>query len=59
MFEILDNTLPSIWKFKRRLLDVIAIWPDLFDEERFLDNFSGYQKIEREKFENIRKFIEI
>lgn len=59
MFEVLSNTVPSIWRVKVFDEGEILIGPELFFEEYFYDNYSEGYDYETEEYEKIRPLLEV
>ncbi len=56
MFEIIDGKLPpNLIASRCDLLSDLLLWPPLFYEEDFFENFSDWQEPERKAFEELRK----
>jgi hypothetical protein len=58
LFEIVEGNVPSEWTMKIRENGKICVWPKLFYQEDFLENFSEHQYNERNEFAALRKVIE-
>ncbi|WP_078127763.1 hypothetical protein [Leptospira alexanderi] len=58
LFEIVDNTVSSEWKAKLRENGRFTLWPEMFYEEDFWENFSDWQTDERERFKILRERME-
>lgn len=58
LFEVIDNTVPREWKLKIWSKEEITLWPNLFYEDGFLENFAEREKKERGMFEALRIAIE-
>ncbi len=58
LFEIIDDNVSSEWKIKVWEVGEVTLWPDLFYEEKFLENFAERENDERRFFEDLRKRIE-
>ncbi len=57
--EITEDQIPAIWKGKIwDEDDSFTLWPELFYDEGFAENFSDYEEKERQQFEVLRKEIE-
>ena len=44
LFKIVDDGVPREWKIKIRSNNEITLWPYLFYEEGFLENFAEMEK---------------
>lgn len=58
LFEIVENTFHNNIKFKMWEGNESTLWPGLFYEEGFLENFAEREKRERLLFEELRNEIE-
>ncbi len=58
LFEIIDNTIPEVWLFGIQKYGGVTLWPKMFYEKDFWENFTDHQKDERNRFESLRKIIE-
>ena len=58
LFEVVDNKIPSLWNFGIGKYGEVTLWPEMFHEENFLENFAEYEKDERERFKSLRATIE-
>jgi hypothetical protein len=58
MFEILDDNVPREWKIKVWSNNEITLWPPLFYEDSFFENFAEWEQKERQMFETLRIAIE-
>lgn len=58
LFEVIDNHVPGEWKIKIWMSNEITLWPSLFYEDDFLENFSERETKARKKFEALRDAIE-
>lgn len=47
MFSIVDDSIPSIWKCRFDEYGDFTLWPELFYQSDFFENFSEYSKKER------------
>ncbi len=56
--EIIDDLVKPFWRLKVWEDRGITIWPALFYQEDFLENFSEWEEKERKQFEILRKEIE-
>jgi len=57
MFEIIDGRVSSLWVVQNEG-DNIRLWPELFYEDDFLENFSEWEDRERKKFEKLKQYFE-
>lgn len=58
LFEIVDNKVSSEWNIKVWENGEITLWPDLFYQDGFLENFAERELNERELFESLKGRIE-
>jgi hypothetical protein len=58
LFEVVDNKLSNEWQVKVYSNDEIALWPELFYREGFIENFAERESNERKLFECLRIEIE-
>ena len=58
LVEITDNRVSANWKLKIWEDGGITLWPDLFYQEDFLENFSEWEEKERQQFEVLRREME-
>ncbi|EMM70925.1 hypothetical protein M9Y82_13390 [Leptospira weilii] len=58
LFEVVDNTASSEWKAKLWEDGRFTLWPEMFYEEDFSENFSDWQTDERERFKLLRERME-
>ncbi|WP_078130589.1 hypothetical protein [Leptospira alexanderi] len=58
LFEVVDNTVSSEWKAKLWEDGRFTLWPEMFYEEDFSENFSDWQTDERERFKLLRERME-
>lgn len=59
LFEVVDHKVSSEWSIKVWENDEITLWPDLFYQDGFLENFSERELGERKLFEGLRSKIEM
>jgi len=57
LFEIVDDKIPSEWAIRIRNGDV-TLWPKLFYQEEFLENFAEREIAERNEFLALQKQVE-
>ncbi|WP_061296267.1 hypothetical protein [Leptospira interrogans] len=58
LFEVVDNTVSNEWKAKLWEDGRFTLWPEMFYEEDFSENFSDWQTKEREQFRILRERME-
>ncbi|WP_032916376.1 hypothetical protein [Leptospira santarosai] len=58
LFEIIDEKVSSKWKAKLWEDGRFTLWPEMFYEEDFFENFSDWQTDERERFKVLRERME-
>ncbi|EMO53201.1 hypothetical protein [Leptospira noguchii] len=58
LFEIIDEKASSEWKAKLWEDGRFTLWPEMFYEEDFFENFSDWQTDERERFKVLRERME-
>ncbi|AVQ13034.1 Uncharacterized protein XB16_2730 [Leptospira santarosai] len=58
LFEIIDEKVSSEWKAKLWEDGRFTLWPEMFYEEDFFENFSDWQTDERERFKVLRERME-
>ncbi|UPY80934.1 hypothetical protein FH581_017455 (plasmid) [Leptospira weilii] len=58
LFEVIDNTVSSEWKAKLWEDGRFTLWPEMFYEKDFWENFSDWQTDERERFKLLRERME-
>ncbi|UOG32741.1 hypothetical protein [Leptospira noguchii] len=58
LFEVIDNTVSSEWKAKLWENGRFTLWPEMFYEEAFSENFSDWQTDERERFSLLKERME-
>lgn len=58
LFEIIDNKVSSEWTIKVWENGEITLWPDLFYQVEFLENFAEKEFEERKLFEDLKNRIE-
>jgi hypothetical protein len=54
MFEVIDNTMGKDWKMKTHPNGDITIWPELFYQKDFIENFAEREIKERQLFKQYR-----
>lgn len=59
LFEIVDDNVSTEWKIKEWENGEVTLWPELFYEEGFLENFAEREVKERKLFDHLRVKIEI
>jgi hypothetical protein len=55
MFEVIDSTMGKDWKMKVFDNGDVTIWPDLFYQDEFIENFAEREIKERELFKRYRE----
>ncbi|WP_256858607.1 hypothetical protein [Leptospira kirschneri] len=58
ILEIIDERVSSEWKAKLWEDGRFTLWPEMFYEENFSENFSDWQTDERERFKLLRERME-
>ena len=58
LFECLDNKTSNEWKIKVWNAEEVTLWPDLFYEDGFFENFSEREVEERNEFATLRIAME-
>ncbi|XDD49570.1 hypothetical protein AB3N59_14360 [Leptospira sp. WS92.C1] len=58
LFEVIEGTVSNEWKAKLWEDGRFTLWPKMFYEEDFFENFSDWQTDERERFKLLREKIE-
>lgn len=58
LFEVVDNKVSNEWKVKVWQNEEITLWPDLFYQDGFIENFAERESHERLLFEGLRLKIE-
>ena len=53
LFEIIDENVSVFWKVKTENGEV-TLWPELFSEDEFLENFSEREERERNIFDTFK-----
>ena len=58
LFNIMDDRVSKHWHFKEDEKETVTLWPYLFYEESFIENFAEREIKERNLFEDLRKIME-
>ncbi|WP_061207196.1 hypothetical protein [Leptospira santarosai] len=58
LFEVIDERVSSEWKAKLWEDGRFTLWPEMFYEEDFFENFSDWQTDERERFKLLKERME-
>ena len=58
MFEIVDGKASHLWTVRNDDTNGVTLWPELFYDEDFFENFSDWEEKERKDFEELRKIFE-
>ena len=58
LFKIIDNKVSGEWRMFLWSNEDITLWPELFYEEDFLENFAEREMKERKLFDILRKRME-
>jgi hypothetical protein len=58
LFEVVDNKVSNEWSIRVWENGEITLWPDLFYQDGFLENFAERELEERKLFEGLRGRIE-
>jgi hypothetical protein len=58
MFTIIDDIISDKWKIKVWKDGDVTLWPELFYENDFLENFAEHEITERNLFKELRAEIE-
>jgi hypothetical protein len=58
LFEVVENKVSSEWSIKVWENGEITLWPDLFYQDGFLEDFAERELSERKLFEGLRGRIE-
>lgn len=58
MFLVVDDRVPDKWKIKIWDSGEVTLWPELFYENEFFENFAEREKRERELFKVLSTEIE-
>jgi hypothetical protein len=57
MFEIIEGQVAPFWIVRSINTNEITIWPELFYEDNFFENFSEWEERERKEFEKLKKLF--
>jgi len=58
LFEVVDSKVSSEWRIKIGDSGEVTLWPELFYENNFIENFAEREYKERELFKELRAEIE-
>lgn len=58
MFSVIDDKVSDKWKIKIWDNGEVTLWPKLFYENEFLENFAEFEQKERELFKELSAVIE-
>lgn len=58
ILEIIDERVSNEWKAKLWRDGRFTLWPEMFYEKDFFENFSDWQTDERERFKLLRERME-
>jgi len=58
MFKVIDSFVSEKWKIKIWNDGTITLWPELFYESEFIENFAEHEEKERELFKKLSIEIE-
>lgn len=58
MFSVIDDKVPDNWRIKIKDYGAVTLWPELFYESMFLENFAEREPKEREIFKELMAEIE-
>jgi hypothetical protein len=58
MFQIIQGKGSPFWIIRKDATKGLTIWPELFYEKDFFENFSEWEELERNQFDELRRLFE-
>lgn len=58
MFKIIEGKVSPFWVVRSDDLNNITLWPELFYEDDFFENFTEWEQRERKKFHKLKQLLE-
>jgi hypothetical protein len=58
MFEIIQGKVSPLWVIRNDGTKGLTLWPELFYENDFFENFSEWEEKERKQFDELRQLFE-